>query len=98
MLKIRLQRTGRKNDAHFRVVVTPHHLKGTTTKFAEIVGSYDVKNGKMTLKEDRVKHWLSVGAQPSATVHNYLVTTKVIDAKKVRTLPKKKAVKSGDAK
>lgn len=98
MLKIRLQRTGRKNDAHFRVIVAPHHLKGTTTKFVEIIGTYNAKMGDFRIDADRAKYWLSVGAQASPTIHNQLVTAKVIDAKKVRSLPKKKAVKTEDAK
>ena len=43
MLKIRLQRTGRKNDPHFRLIVTESTLKPKTTQFAEIVGTYNVK-------------------------------------------------------
>ena len=43
------------------------------------------------LKIDRIQHWLSMGAQASGTVHNLLVSHKVIDAKKVNVLPKKTA-------
>lgn len=98
MLKIRLQRTGRKNDPHFRVVVAPHHLKGTTTKFVEIIGTYNVKAGEFKIDAERAKYWLSVGAQASPTIHNQLVSSKVIDSKKVRNLPKRRPVKSEDAK
>ena len=45
MLKIRLQRTGRKNDPHFRLIVTESTLKPKTSQFAEIVGTYNVKAG-----------------------------------------------------
>ncbi|MBF8280941.1 MAG: 30S ribosomal protein S16 [Candidatus Magasanikbacteria bacterium] len=38
------------------------------------------------LKIDRIKHWLSKGAQPTETVHNLFVDQKLIDAKKKKTI------------
>lgn len=93
MLKIRLQRTGRKNDPHFRLIVTESILKPKTTQFAEILGTYNVKAGVFTAKADRVKHWISVGAQASDTVHNLLISKGIIEGKKVNVLPKKSPVK-----
>ena len=89
MLKIRLQRTGRKNDPHFRLIVTESTLKPKTTQFAEIVGTYNVKAGIFEAKADRVKHWISVGAQVTPTAHNLLITKGVIEGKKINALPKK---------
>jgi small subunit ribosomal protein S16 len=89
MLKIRLQRTGRKNDPHFRLIVTEGILKPKTSQFAEIVGTYNVKAGIFEAKADRVKHWISVGAQVTPTVHNLLVSKGVIEGKKINVLPKK---------
>ena len=89
MLKIRLQRTGRKNDPHFRLIVTESTLKAKTTQFAEIVGTYNVKAGIFEAKADRVNHWISVGAQVTPTAHNLLVTKGVIQGKKINVLPKK---------
>jgi small subunit ribosomal protein S16 len=89
MLKIRLQRIGRKNDAHFRIIVTPHQYKAKTGKFTELVGSYNVKQGLSEIKADRVKHWLSEGAQATETVHNMLVAKGIIEGKKINVLPKK---------
>lgn len=89
MLKIRLQRTGRKNDPHFRLIVTESILKPKTSQFEEIVGTYNVKAGIFEAKADRVKHWISVGAQITPTVHNLLVSKGVIEGKKVNVLPKK---------
>lgn len=42
--------------------------------FVEVLGHYNPRTEPSTLvlKEDRVKHWLSVGAQPSETVHRML--------------------------
>jgi small subunit ribosomal protein S16 len=92
MLKIRLQRTGRKNDPHFRLIVTESTLKPKTTQFVEILGTYNVKAGIFEAKADRVKHWVSVGAQVTGTVHNLLVSKGVIEGKKINVLPKKKPV------
>ena len=89
MLKIRLQRTGRKNDPHFRLIVTESTLKPKTSQFAEIIGTYNVKAGIFEAKADRVKHWVSKGAQITPTVHNLLITKGVIEGKKVNVLPKK---------
>ena len=89
MLKIRLQRTGRKNDPHFRLIVTESILKPKTSQFAEIVGTYNVKAGIFEAKADRVKHWISMGAQVTPTAHNLLITKGVIAGKKINVLPKK---------
>jgi small subunit ribosomal protein S16 len=98
MLKIRLQRTGRKNDPHFRLIVTESTLKPKTSQFAEIVGTYNVKAGIFEAKADRVKHWMSVGAQASPTVHNLLVSKGVIEGKKINVLPKKTVQAKKEAK
>ena len=90
MLKIRLQRIGRKNDPAFRVVLTDSKNITKSGRFLEILGTYNPKAGEKILKNDRIKHWLSVGAKLSDTMHNFLVHDKVIEGKKVNVLPKKK--------
>ncbi len=89
MLRIRLQRLGRKNDPHFKLIVTPHTLKAKTHQFTEDLGYYDVKSGKYDFKGDRVKYWMSVGAKVTPTVHNLLVSANILEAKKINALPKK---------
>lgn len=89
MLNIRLQRTGRKNSPYFRVIVGDKRNAAQSGKFLEVLGSYDPKAGEVSLKEDRVKYWISKGAQPSGTVHNFLVDKKIIDAGKINVMPKK---------
>ena len=99
MLKIRLQRIGRKNEPHFRVVLVDRKHSAKSGKFQEILGSYNPKKGEVTLETDRVKHWLSVGAQASGTVYNFLVDQKIIQGKKKNNLPKKsKTVKRKELK
>ncbi len=89
MLNIRLQRVGRKNDPSFRVIVADSKLKPKTGNFLEILGSYDARKGKPVINVERTKYWMSVGAQPSGTVHNLLVDLKVVVAKKINVLGKK---------
>lgn len=93
MLSIRLQRTGRKNEPTFRVVLTDSKNGPKSGKTLEVLGSYDSRRGeKADIKTDRIKHWMSVGAKPSGTMHNLLVERKVIDGKKVNVLPKKRPI------
>ena len=90
MLKIRLQRIGRKNDPSFRVVLTDSKNSTKSGRFLEIVGTYNPKSGNTEFKVDRIKNLLSMGAQLSNTMHNFLVKEKVIEGKKKNVLPKKK--------
>ncbi len=88
-----MQRIGRKNEAHFRIVLTDHKNAAKSGKFQEILGSYNPKSGVVAMQEDRVKHWISVGAQPSDTVHNFLVTKGLIEGKKRNVLSRKSPTK-----
>ena len=89
---IRLQRIGRKNDPSFRIIVTDKRESTTSTRFADIVGTYQPKAGTIEIDAEKVKKWLKNGAKASPTVHNMLVTKKIIDAKKINVLPKNKIV------
>jgi small subunit ribosomal protein S16 len=88
MLKIRLQRVGKKNDPYFRIVVTQHTNKAKTGKPVEIVGSHDVQKGGVKFEADRIKYWISVGAKPTPTINNMLVTAGIINTKKQKTVKK----------
>lgn len=95
MLKLRLQRRGKKNYATYRVVVADQHapVKG---RFIEDVGFYNPHTDEFKVKADRVKERLAKGVQPSDTVHNLLVTAGIVKAEK-RTMwrPKKKEEEEG---
>jgi len=97
MLKIRLQRVGRKNDPAFRVVVVDSKRGPKSGDNVEILGSYNPRFNKAQVKPDRVKHWMSVGAQVSDTVHNLLINEKIIEGKKINVLSKKSPVKSDES-
>lgn len=90
MLKIRLQRIGRKNDPAFRAVLTDSKNSTKSGRFLEILGTYNPKAGEKNLDAERIKYWIGEGAQCSDTMHNFLVHDKIITGKKVNVLPKKK--------
>ena len=94
---IRLQRIGRKNEAHFRMVVLPKHKGPKTQKYVDIVGSYNPKLGRVQIDTDKVKKWLENGAQPSDTVRNMLITEGIMEGQKVNVLPKKRPTKKRNA-
>lgn len=82
MLAIRLNRTGKRNRAHFRVVVQ-EHTKAPGKRHVEIVGSYDPHKKTTILNKDRILYWVSQGAQVSDAVHNMLVREGIVEAKKI---------------
>tara|TARA_B100000508_G_scaffold60333_1_gene46982 strand:+ start:45552 stop:46109 length:558 start_codon:yes stop_codon:yes gene_type:complete len=92
MLVIRYQRVGRRNDASFRIVVTEHTTGPKSGKHVEQLGSYNPKTKAVTLKKDRIEHWMSVGAQTSDSVHNLLVKEGVLEGGKINVLPKKSPI------
>ena len=90
MLAIRLFRVGKKNQPAFKIVVTDKKNASTRGRFVEEVGFYNPLTKQRNLKGDRVKYWMSVGAKPSETVHNMLVSDKIIEGAKI---PKNKKSK-----
>lgn len=89
MLMMRLQRVGRKNEPSYRVVVVDKRTGPKSNKHVDHIGFYNPKLGTIEIDGEKAKYWLSKGVQASGTVHNMLVTKKIIDAKKVNVLPKK---------
>jgi small subunit ribosomal protein S16 len=93
MLKIRLQRVGRKHDPSYRVVLTEASQGPKSGKFIENLGFYDARKDVREVKGERIKYWIGNGAQVSDTVHNILISEKVIEGKKINVLPKKTPIK-----
>ena len=71
MVRLRLRRVGRKKQPSYRVVAADREAP-RDGRFLEVVGFYNPRTepSTITLKEDRVFHWLSVGAQPSDAVES----------------------------
>ena len=82
MLTIRLQRRGKKNQPFFKIIVTEEKNSSTRGRSVEELGFYNPLTKERSLNADRAKYWMSVGAQPSDTVYNMLVTDNVIEGKK----------------
>lgn len=88
MLKIRMQRVGRINMPSYRLIVVEHTRGPKTGNIVEKVGTYNPRSKERQINADRVKYWISVGAQPTDTVHNMLISAGVITGKKINVLPK----------
>lgn len=72
MLAIRLQRTGRKGHAQYRVVVQDSHRSPTSGRVVAYLGSYDPHAKTVTLKTEQAQKFLDNGAQPSDRVAGLL--------------------------
>ncbi len=72
-VKIRLARHGAKKRPFYRIVIADSESP-RDGKFLENVGTYDplVDPAKVSLKQERIKHWIGQGAIPTHTVKNLL--------------------------
>lgn len=78
MLKIRLARGGSKKRPYYRIVVADARAP-RDGRYIEKVGTYNPMLAKdagnrVTLVEERIKHWLGEGAQPTDRVLRFLAT------------------------
>ena len=97
-LKLRMSRGGRRNLAYYRIVVTDSRSP-RDSKFIERLGTYNpllASNdpNRVVLNAERIKHWLSQGAQPSDRVAIFLGKAGIIPAPKFQAGPKKSAPKT----
>ena len=78
MLAIRLARIGKKKHPFYRIVVLDKR-KPRYGRTVEVVGTYDPlkKPSIILLNAERIKYWLSCGAQPSDTVRSFLTAQKI---------------------
>ena len=69
MVRIRLARGGAKKKPYYRIVVADQRCK-RDGRYLERIGFYNpmVKENRFEIDVERLKHWLSVGAQPSDRV------------------------------
>ncbi len=83
MLSIRLSRIGKRKQPVYRLIVTE---KGRDPwgRNLEILGQYNPRTSPSTVnfKEDRIKYYLSKGAQASSTVWNLLADLKLVEGAK----------------
>lgn len=68
MLVIRMQRTGRKGHAQFRVVVQDSRRTPTSGKVVAAIGSYNPHAKTASIDKEKVSFYLEHGAQPTERV------------------------------
>lgn len=97
MLVIRMQRTGRKGHAQFRVVVQDSRRTPTSGKVVALLGSYDPHTKTTTLNKEKASFYLEHGAQPSDRVAR-LLQTEGVKLPEWVTLPaaKQRTVRNAD--
>jgi small subunit ribosomal protein S16 len=105
-LKLRLSRAGAKKRPFYKIVVADSRSP-RDGRFIEKIGTFDPilakdSDKRLVLDEDRVKHWLSVGATPTDRVLRFLaergLATRVNGNNPEKAKPKKKAQERAAAK
>jgi small subunit ribosomal protein S16 len=97
-LKIRLARGGAKKRPFYSIVVADARSP-RDGRFIEKLGTYNPMlersaADRVTLKEERIKHWLGVGAQPTERVARFLGDAGIVDKAAMRETPVKSAPKA----
>ena len=92
-LKIRLSRIGAKKQAYYKLVVADSRSP-RDGRFIEKLGTYNPRVAKdhkehLVLKEDRIKHWVSVGAQATDRVQRLLAARGLAEKPAVHKQSKK---------
>ena len=90
MLRIRLFRGGRKNQPSYKIVVVDKKRAPKGGRFVDIIGFLNPMTKTKSVDKEKAKKWISVGAQPSDTVHNLLVKEGAIEGKKIDVHKKSK--------
>jgi len=78
-------------------VVTDKRTGVKSDKHVDRLGSYNPKLNHIQLDAEKAKEWLSKGVKPSDTMHNILVSQKVIEGKKINVLPRKSPIVDEEA-
>lgn len=97
MLAIRFARVGKTKQPSYRITVS-EKARDMYGKSLEILGHFNPRSNVCEVNAERIQYWLSVGAKPSARVHNLLVDQNVMTGPKVKvTRGKKKKVEEAKA-
>ena len=107
MLKIRLSMGGVRKRPVYKIVVADSRFP-RDGRFVEKLGSYNPllpkeKKDRIKLEVERLKYWMSKGAQPTLRVSRLLGEMQIIPMPKPgnnpqKAIPKKERKKSGDTK
>jgi small subunit ribosomal protein S16 len=98
MVKIRLTRTGKKHQPHYRIVVVDSKVQ-RDGKYIEKIGYYNPRTQPPTLKYDKDKlvKWIDNGAQMTDTVHDIFVREGVIEQTEKRKVRIHKMISASKA-
>ncbi len=99
MLAIKFKRIGKKHQPSFRIVVLEKRSK-LGGRFVDDLGWLNPRSREFDINKERAEHWLKVGAQATASVHNLFVRAGFIKDKKISVHGKKskKAVEEKEVK
>jgi small subunit ribosomal protein S16 len=97
-LKIRLTRGGAKKRPYYSIVIADARSP-RDGRFIEKVGTYNPMLDKgdahrLVLKEERLRHWLGVGAEPTDRVARFLGDAGLAPKRDIRQTPVKSAPKA----
>lgn len=95
---IRFQRIGRTNDPSFRMLVLEKTSSPKAGTFVDQVGTYNPKTKLFSADGEKIKYWLSKGAQLSPSLSNLLISKGVIEGKKSAAVVSKKNLEKNVAK
>lgn len=98
MLTIRFLRVGKKNQPSFKIVVTDKKNPPRGGRFVEQVGFWNPLTKEKLLKKERILYWISVGAKPSDSVYNLLISEKILTGEKIKIHIKRKKEKETEEK
>lgn len=98
MLKIRMARGGAKKKPYYNIVVADSRAP-RDGKFLEKLGTYNPMlprdhENRITLKAERLKHWIGVGAQVSDRVAIFLGKAGIAPMPERKNNPKKSVAKA----
>ena len=77
MLKLRLKRIGRKRAPSYRLVLMENTCRRDGRPIEEL-GYYDPISKKYAFDTNKIQKWLITGVQPTKTVKNLLIKTKIV--------------------
>jgi len=80
---LKFAKIGKNKQPTFRLIVT-EKTKDPYGHYLELLGHYNPRTKVSDLKKDRILHWISVGAQATPTVHNFLISQNIIKGEKVK--------------
>lgn len=98
MLMIRFQRIGRTNDPSFRMLVLEKTSGPKAGTYVEQVGTYNPKTKAFNADGEKIKGWMSKGAQLSPSLMNLLISKGIIEGKKSAAVVSKQNLEKNVAK